>query len=147
MASLPTRVWNSWLPPAIAQQITAEEPARFAALVRGFEEDVHNAEEDGRWHAVLRWVPLINNFLATKSEYDVAVVQRLAQSLLTVVLNTKNDLETQVRCASTLIDLIRSYKRNLKWTVDWRPLYELLQDLFGRPMPRLQVQLRPFSAV
>ncbi|GAX74187.1 hypothetical protein CEUSTIGMA_g1636.t1 [Chlamydomonas eustigma] len=135
--------WDKWLDPELVQSIIKEEPARFKNLVAALAFDVelaHGVEEPDVWHKqVLRWIPIVNNFLSVKNQsLQVQDVQHLASVLWDVVLNTSHDLEVQVRCAVTLTTVLKDYRRDLRalW-LSWRPFYEVLLRLISDPTPRL----------
>lgn len=136
-----TRIWNTWLPTQLADEISRDEPLRFAAVVQGLQRDYSQAtasSDANRWHSVVRWVPLINNFLQTKVLYPLEDIHLLVDTLMAVVLASTSDLEVQVRCAGTLADVLRTFKRDITCEVAWRPLYDLVQSLCGNSAPRLE---------
>lgn len=55
-------IWNSWLPAQVAAEAEREEPIRFKAAVRGFQDAVDAAKtssDPNNWATALPWIPVL----------------------------------------------------------------------------------------
>jgi len=162
-----SRYWVTWLPPAVAEEAQRDEPARFSALSAAVQAAVATAAaspDPNAWHSsVLPYIPTLNNFIDTHRAFALPDVVPLVHALLEAVLATTHDLETQVRTAQTLTELLRSHKRELcggggaepagcgedarreeegagapALVLPWRRLFQLVVPLCSDPVPRLE---------
>jgi len=71
--------------------------------------------------------------LNAKAEPDVAHLQVLAETLLDIVLTCHVDLAAQARWSALLNRVLRSYRRKLKLTIAWKPIYKMLRQQTMEP--------------
>ncbi|KAH7621507.1 hypothetical protein Ndes2526B_g03845 [Nannochloris sp. 'desiccata'] len=125
-------MWNEWLPEPLATRVRTEEPLRFAALIQALaslwqqEKSIKPIDEAAT--ETLPYVPLVKAMLNAKAEPDVSHLQLLAETLLDIVLTCHVDLAAQARWGALLNRVLRSYRRKLKLTIHWKPLYKMLRQ-------------------
>eukprot|EP00850_Spirogloea_muscicola_P020092 SM000207S06167 [mRNA] locus=s207:23213:37436:- [translate_table: standard] len=117
-------LYNQWLPGDLFAEAAQVEPRRFSAVVAAIEE----ALRIGKTRETLRWVSVANSFLDCKSELATEDVKRLATAALSIILQQKDDLFTQIRWSNVVAKVLRKYRKTLDIAVPWRPLYEAFVD-------------------
>jgi len=71
--------------------------------------------------------------LNAKAEPGVAHLQTLAETLLDIVLTCHVDLAAQARWGALLNRILRSYRRKLKLSIEWNPIYKMLRQQTMEP--------------
>ena len=71
--------------------------------------------------------------LNAKAEPDLPAIQLLVETLLDIVFTCSTDLAAQTRWGALLNRLLRSHRRKLKLTIQWRPLYTMLRRYAMEP--------------
>jgi hypothetical protein len=118
-------------------RLIAEDPIRFAALIDAlstlWQQEKSTKPIDEAATETLPYVPLVKAMLNAKAEPDVAHLQLLAETLLDIVLTCHVDLAAQARWGALLNRVLRSYRRKLKLSILWKPIYEMLRQQTMEP--------------
>lgn len=124
-------IWNDWLPHDLAEQIKFEEPKRFRRIIDRVCDSWHGMHDDlcdhERVQSSLEYVPLVKNMLDAKVEPGAQHMQKLAETLLDIVLHTEADLTAQARWSAVLHRILRTHGKKMDITIEWKPLYSMLR--------------------
>ena len=125
-------IWNDWLPHELAEEIKYEEPKRFRRIIdcvcdgwHGMHDDL--CDDSERVQSSLAYVPLVKGMLDAKVEPGVQHMQKLAETLLDIVLHTEADLTAQARWSAVLHRILRTHGKKMDITIEWKPLYYMLR--------------------
>ncbi|KAG2489806.1 hypothetical protein HYH03_011755 [Edaphochlamys debaryana] len=138
------RIWQTWLPPELAQGVLNDEPKRFSALSACAVADFEAASastDPNRWQCAITWISHINTFVGLHQDYEPEAVVALTQALWRGVVESWRDLEAQYRMADCLLKLLRAHKvqlRRARLVLPWRPLFASMQRLHGTHLPKLE---------
>ncbi|KAF8058035.1 proteasome activator subunit 4 [Scenedesmus sp. PABB004] len=140
-------IYSAWLPPAIAVEAQAKEPAKFGAAAAAFRAAAAAAAAEAARGNPNAYAALLGQLLddlktlvSTKTPFAASDITSLARCLYDVVLATADDVEVQVRVCELLNHVLRHHRhaQHLGLALPWRPLFEMLQRLYDSPPPQLK---------
>lgn len=117
-------LYNSWLPPPVAEQ-TKKEKQSFAKVLKSVKES-YNSDDPDSVYATVKWVSVLDLFIKAKSELSLEDVTEVVEVGLELFRISENKLYAQVRWGNILVKLLNKYRKKLALEVQWRPLYDSL---------------------
>ncbi|CAI7790457.1 unnamed protein product [Closterium sp. NIES-54] len=119
---------NSWLPPDVAAQANSEEPGRFHAVAEEVQAAWKRGKEQGHGGETLKWVSVVNSFVASKSRLEVPDLELVSETALDIITSCRGprDLFIQIRWSQCLSRILRKHRFSLSLSIPWRPLYSIL---------------------
>ncbi|CAI5499281.1 unnamed protein product [Closterium sp. Naga37s-1] len=119
---------NSWLPPDVAAQAASEEPGRFHAVAEEVQAAWKRGKEQGHGGETLKWVSVVNSFVASKSRLEVADLELVSETALDIITCCRGprDLFIQIRWSQCMSRILRKHRYSLSLSIPWRPLYSIL---------------------
>ncbi|GJP38312.1 hypothetical protein CLOM_g22765 [Closterium sp. NIES-68] len=119
---------NSWLPPDVAAQAEREEPRRFHAVVEEVQAAWKRGKEQGHGGETLKWVSVVNSFVASKTRLEIADLQLVSETALDIITSYRGprDLFTQIRWSQCVSRILRKHRSSLSLSIPWQPLYSIL---------------------
>ncbi|CAI5979800.1 unnamed protein product [Closterium sp. NIES-65] len=119
---------NSWLPPDVAAQAASEEPGRFHAVAEEVQAAWKRGKEQGHGGETLKWVSVVNSFVASKSRLEVPDLELVSETALDIITSCRGprDLFIQIRWSQCLSRILRKHRYSLSLSIPWRPLYSIL---------------------
>ncbi|CAI5457523.1 unnamed protein product [Closterium sp. Yama58-4] len=119
---------NSWLPPDVAAQAASEEPGRFHAVAEEVQAAWKRGMEQGHGGETLKWVSVVNSFVASKSRLEVSDLELVSNTALDIITSCRGprDLFIQIRWSQCISRILRKHRASLSLSIPWRPLYSIL---------------------
>ncbi|CAI5504830.1 unnamed protein product [Closterium sp. Naga37s-1] len=119
---------NSWLPPDVAAQAASEEPGRFHAVAEEVQAAWKRGKEQGHGGETLKWVSVVNSFVASKSRLEVPDLELVSETALDIITSCRGprDLFIQIRWSQCLSRILRKHRYSLSLSIPWRSLYSIL---------------------
>ncbi|KAK9818405.1 hypothetical protein WJX72_012161 [[Myrmecia] bisecta] len=128
-------IWRDWLPEHVVVEARSEEPKRFGALIKAVAADWEaNKARPDRALYTIKWVTLMNSFLNVKADCTPQELDLAVSTVLDIVLQSRHAVAAQVRWAQILAKLLRHGRHRVGVTIPWQPLYELLHDIYMKPL-------------
>jgi proteasome activator subunit 4 len=117
-------LYNSWLPPPVAEQASKEKDS-FDRVVKSIKE-LYTPDDPESVYTTLKWISVIDLFIKAKSDVSIEDVSAIVETGMDLFHLARGKLYAQVRWGNILVKLLNKFRKKLTLKVDWRPFYDTL---------------------